>query len=119
MTIVATGIMMSEAALAAEMLAAEGISARIIDMHTIKPIDEEILIRAAKETRGIVTAEEHSVIGGLGSAVAEVLMQNAPTRMRMVGIQDSFGESGKPAELMEKYHLTGADIARACKEVLG
>lgn len=117
-TIVATGIMMNEAALAADTLAAEGISARIIDIHTIKPIDEEILIRAAKETRGIVTAEEHSVIGGLGSAVAEVLMQNAPTRMKMVGIQDSFGASGKPAELMEQYHLTGADIVRACREIL-
>ena len=118
MTVVATGIMVNEALIAAESLAAEGISVRVIDMHTIKPIDEEILIKAAKETKGIVTAEEHSVIGGLGSAVAEVLSQKAPAKMKMVGIMDRFGESGKPAELMEKYGITGADIVKAVKSIL-
>ena len=117
-TVVATGIMVNEAVMAAKTLEAEGISVRIIDMHTLKPIDEEILIQAAKETKGIVTAEEHNIIGGLGSAVAEVLAQNAPVKMKMVGIRDTFGESGKPAELMEKYHLTAADIVQACKEIL-
>ena len=117
-TIVATGIMVNEAMQAAEKLEAEGISVRIIDIHTIKPIDEEILIKAAKETRGIVTAEEHSVIGGLGSAVAEVTAKNAPAKIKMIGIQDRFGQSGKPNQLMEEYNLTADDIVKACKEIL-
>ncbi len=109
-TIIATGIMVSEAMTAAEELAAEGIDARVIDMHTIKPIDEEIIIKAAKETGRIVTAEEHSVIGGLGSAVAETVALNAPCRMYMVGQKDTFGESGKPEELKAKYGMTASDI---------
>lgn len=117
-TIVATGIMVNEAILAAQALKEKGISVRIIDIHTIKPIDEDILIKAAAETKGIVTAEEHSVIGGLGSAVAEVLGQKAPARLRMIGIKDCFGESGKPAELMQKYEITAEHIARACEEIL-
>ena len=116
--IVATGIMVNEALKAAEALKEKGVSARVIDIHTIKPIDREILIRAAKETGGIVTAEEHSVIGGLGSAVAEVLCQEAPVKMRMVGLKDTFGESGKPDQLMEKYEITWENIRQACLSLL-
>lgn len=117
-TIVATGIMVNEAVMAAETLAEEGIDARIIDIHTIKPLDEEIIIKAAQETKAIVTAEEHSVIGGLGSAVAEVVVKNAPVKMAMVGQKDTFGESGKPDQLKEKYGMTAADIVAAVKSVL-
>ncbi|MBQ4595866.1 MAG: transketolase family protein [Firmicutes bacterium] len=117
-TIVATGIMVKEAVMAAEELAKEGIDARIIDIHTIKPLDEEIIIKAAQETKAIVTAEEHSVIGGLGSAVSEVVVKNAPVKMAMVGQKDTFGESGKPDQLKEKYGMTAADIVAAVKSVL-
>lgn len=112
-TVIATGVMLDEAIQAAEQLAEQGVSVRVIDMHTIKPIDREIIVKAAKETKGIVTAEEHSVIGGLGSAVAEVLSQEHPARMKILGVQDSFGESGKPGELMEKYGLTAKHIVEA------
>lgn len=114
-TVIATGVMVNEAMIAAEALEKEGISLRVVDMHTIKPIDKEIIIKAAKETKGIVTAEEHSVLGGLGSAVAEVVVQNCMTKMTFVGLQDTFGESGKPAELMVKYGLTADAIAAAVK----
>ncbi|MCH4889178.1 transketolase family protein [Acidaminobacter sp. JC074] len=117
-TIIATGIMIAEAMDAAETLEAEGISVRIIDMHTIKPLDNEAVIKAAKETKAIVTAEEHTIFGGLGSAVAEVLVENHPTKMRRIGVKDTFGESGTPAELLEKYGLTANDIVKAVKEVL-
>ena len=117
-TIIATGIMVSDALEAAEELAGEGVYARVIDMHTIKPIDEAAIISAAKENGPIVTAEEHSVIGGLGSAVAEVVVKNKPVRVEMVGQKDTFGESGKPAELREKYGLTKADIVKAVKKVI-
>lgn len=117
-TIIATGILVADAMEAAKTLESEGISARVIDMHTIKPIDEDIIIKAAKETGAIVTAEEHSVIGGLGSAVAEVVVQKAPCKVKMVGQKDTFGESGKPAELLEKYGMTAKDIAEAVKEIL-
>ena len=116
-TIIATGIMVSEALAAAETLAAEGIDARIIDMHTIKPLDEEIIVKAASETGAIVTAEEHSVIGGLGSAVAETVVKRCPVKMAMVGQQDTFGESGKPEELKKKYGMTADDIVRAVKSL--
>lgn len=116
-TVVATGIMVNEAIEAAKQLKEEGISLRVIDMHTIKPIDAEIVVKAAKETKGIVTAEEHSVIGGLASAVAEVVVRQCPTKMAFVGIQDTFGESGKPGELMEKYGLTAKDIVSAVKNL--
>lgn len=116
-TIVATGIMVNEAVLAAETLAADGIDARVIDMHTIKPLDEEIIIQAAKETGAIVTAEEHSIIGGLGSAVAETTAKYAPVRMAFVGQKDTFGESGKPEELKEKYGMTAIHIVKAVKEL--
>ncbi len=117
-TVIATGIMVNEALIAAEELAGEGINVRVIDMHTIKPLDEEIIIKAAKETGAIVTAEEHSVIGGLGSAVAEVVVKNCPVKMAMVGQQDTFGESGKPDELKAKYGMTAADIVKAVKGIV-
>lgn len=117
-TIIATGIMVADAIEAAEELANEGVYARVIDMHTIKPIDDTAIINAARENGPIVTAEEHSVIGGLGSAVAEVVVQKQPVKMAMVGQKDTFGESGKPTELREKYGLTKADIVKAVKEVL-
>ncbi len=114
-TIIATGIMVNEALMASDQLAAEGIDARVIDMHTIKPLDEDIIVKAASETGAIVTAEEHSVIGGLGSAVAEVVVKKCPVKMAMVGQQDTFGESGKPDELKKKYGMTADDIVKAVK----
>lgn len=118
LTIIATGIMVSAAVEAAEELKKDGIDARIIDIHTIKPIDREIVIRAAGETGRIVTAEEHSVIGGLGDAVAQVVVENCPVPMAMVGQKDVFGESGKPDELLEKYGMTAADIVKAARGLL-
>lgn len=117
-TIIATGIMVADALEAADELAAKGVSARVIDMHTIKPIDRDAIIKAAADTGKIVTAEEHSVIGGLGSAVAEVLVQNEPVKVAMVGQKDTFGESGKPDELRAKYGLTKADIINAVTNTL-
>lgn len=118
-TVIATGIMVNEAFMAAEKLAEEGIDVRVIDIHTIKPLDEEIVIKAARETGAVVTAEEHSVIGGLGSAVAETIAKNAPVKMAMVGQRDTYGESGKPDELKKKYHMTADDIIDAVRSVLG
>ncbi|MBQ4517870.1 MAG: transketolase family protein [Clostridia bacterium] len=117
-TIVATGLMVPEALETKKILAESGINARVINIHTIKPIDKEILIKAAKETGAIVTAEEHNIIGGLGSAVAEVLCENFPVPMRRVGTQDKFGKSGKPAILLEEYGLTAKNIAEQVKEVI-
>jgi len=116
--IIATGLMLFEALEAAEILHAQGVNARVIDIHTIKPIDKEIIIKAARETGRVVTAEEHSLIGGLGSAVAEVLAENAPTPMRMVGVRDMFGRSGKPQELLKMYGLKAENIVSAVKELL-
>lgn len=115
-TVIACGIMVNEAMIAAEELAAEGIQIRILDMHTIKPIDEEAIIKAAAETKSIITAEEHSVIGGLGAAVASVTASKCPTRVTMVGVQDRFGQSGKPEDLKKEYNLTAADIVKAVRE---
>ena len=109
-TIISTGIMTPAAMEAAEHLAAEGIEARVIDMHTLKPIDTDIIRKAAEDTGCIVTAEEHGVIGGLGSAVTEVVCQECPVPVAMVGQQDTFGESGSPDELLEKYGMTAAAI---------
>ena len=117
-TVIATGIMVNEAFIAAEKLAEEGIDVRVIDIHTIKPIDSDAIIKAAEETKAIVTAEEHSIVGGLGSAVSEVVVKSAPVRMAMVGQQDTYGESGKPDQLKEKYGMTSADIINAVKSVL-
>ncbi|MEM2094425.1 MAG: transketolase family protein [Candidatus Bathyarchaeia archaeon] len=118
MTIVATGLMVSEALSAVELLSKEGISAGLIDMHTIKPLDVEAICSAAQTTGAIVTAEEHTVIGGLGSAVAEALSQRVPVPIEMVGIKDVFTESGSASELLKKYGLTAFDIASAAKAVL-
>ena len=117
-TLIAAGIMVSEALAAAEQLAVEGISARVIDMFTIKPIDAELIKLAAAETGAIVTCENHSVINGLGSAVAEVLVQNTPVPMEMVGVQDEFGEVGDEAYLKERFGLTAANIVAKAKAVL-
>ena len=117
-TVIATGIMVNEAVMAAEELKKQNIDVRVIDIHTIKPIDRDIIIKAAKETGAIVTAEEHSVIGGLGSAVAEVTAAEAPVKMRFVGQHDVFGESGKPEELKQKYGMTAADIVKAVRELI-
>lgn len=117
-TVIATGIMVNEAIMAADRLSEEGVDVRIIDMHTIKPIDKDIIIKAAEETGAIVTAEEHSVIGGLGSAVAEVVVKECPVKMAMVGQQDVYGESGKPEDLKQKYHMTADDIVSSVKSVL-
>lgn len=114
--LVATGIMVAKAMEAAKELAKDGIHARVLNIHTIKPLDEELIIETAKKTGHIVTCEEHSVIGGLGSAVAEVLAKNCPTRQDFIGVQDAFGQSGKPAELLEKYGLTVEAIVKAAKK---
>ena len=117
-TIIACGMMVNEAILAAEMLKEENINVRVINMSTIKPIDTELIIKAAKETKAIVTAEEHSIIGGLGSAVSEVVSENCPIIVKKVGINDCFGESGTPAELLEKYGLTAKHIVEKVKEAM-
>lgn len=117
-TIIATGVMVAEAIEAAAVLTEKGISARVLDMHTIKPIDAEAIIRASKETRLIITAEEHSVIGGLFSAVCEVVALNHAVPVRPVAVMDTFGESGKPDELMKKYQLTAEKIVSVCLENL-
>lgn len=117
-TIIATGIMVSEALEASNELEAKGISVRVINIHTIKPIDKDIIIKAAKETGAIVTAEEHNIIGGLGSAVSEVISENQPTILKRVGTMDTFGESGKPNDLLKKYGLTKENIVDTINEVL-
>lgn len=117
-TIIATGLMTGFSLEAAKMLEAEGISARVVNIATIKPIDRDIIIKASKETGAIVTAEEHNVIGGLGSAVAEVLCESAPCVMKRIGTQDVFGRSGTPSELFKKYGLTPADIAKSAKQAI-
>lgn len=116
LTIVATGLCVSESLEAAKMLAELGIDARVINIHTIKPLDEELILKAAKETGKIVTVEEHSVIGGLGGAVAEVLSEKCPTKLLRIGMEDVFGESGPATELIEKYGLDAKGICRKIKE---
>ncbi len=115
-TLVGTGLEVAACLEAAEMLEKDGISARVINIHTIKPIDEEILVKAAKETGRIVTAEEHSVIGGLGGAVCEVLAEKAPVPVKRIGMNDVFGESGVAEELLHKYGLDGEGIYQTVKE---
>ena len=117
-TIVATGLMVNEAMIAAEQLLNEGIHARVINMASIKPIDRDILITAAAETGAIVTAEEHSIIGGLGSAVAEVLAETRPTPILRVGVEDTFGMSGPAWDLLEKFGLCAANVAAKAKQVM-
>ncbi len=117
-TIVATGLMVEAALDAAKLLEDEGISARVINIHTIKPIDRDIIAKAAKETGAVVTCEEHNIIGGLGSAVAEVLCEEAPVPMERIGTRDVFGKSGVPADLLKEYGLTAEDIAKAAKKAM-
>lgn len=116
LTIIATGLMVSEALEAAETLAAGGIEAKVINIHTIKPLDEELVVAAARETGKVVTVEEHSVIGGLGSAVCDALCAKAPVPVLKIGVQDVFGESGPAVKLLEKYGLTAAGICKSVKE---
>ena len=118
LTIVATGICVGNALEEAEMLAAEGISAEVINICTIKPLDEEIIINSAKKTGKVVTAEEHSVIGGLGSAVCDALCKSYPVPVMKIGMQDVFGESGSAAALVEKYKLDGKGIYEQIKDFL-
>lgn len=114
-TIVATGAMVSNSLEAAEKLAADGIEAKVINIHTIKPLDEELVVAAAKETGKVVTVEEHSVIGGLGSAVCDTLAQKAPTQVMKIGMNDTFGESGSAVELLKKYKLDAESIYEKIK----
>lgn len=116
-TIIATGLMVGEALKARELLAEEGISARVINIHTIKPLDTEIVVKAARETGAIVTAEEHYIMGGLGSAVCEAVCAEAPVPVKIIGTHD-YGQSGKPAELFEAYGLTAQNIAVQAKAVI-
>ncbi|HIH42805.1 TPA: transketolase family protein [Candidatus Woesearchaeota archaeon] len=117
-TIFATGPLVSIALDAGKLLESEGVSARIINIHTIKPIDKDLIIKAATETKAIVTAEDHNIIGGLGSAVSEVLTEYALAPLERVGVKDRFGESGKPAELYKKYGLTAEDIVKHAKKAI-
>ncbi|MDZ4383637.1 MAG: transketolase C-terminal domain-containing protein, partial [Thermodesulfovibrionia bacterium] len=117
-TVIACGLMVYEALQAAEILKKENIETRVINMHTIKPIDREIIIKSAQEIGAIVTAEEHQINGGLGSAVAEVLARNFPVPVEMVAVNDTFGESGESEELLQKYHLKDIDIVDAVKRVI-
>ncbi len=117
-TIIATGIMVSEAIKAEKLLDDEGISARVIDMTSLKPIDKDIIVKAAKETGCIVTAEEHSIIGGLGSLVASVLATECPVPLKMVGVNDKFGRSGTVKAVLEAYGLTAENIVNNVKEVI-
>ena len=117
-SIIATGLMVNEALIAAEKLKSEGINARVINISTIKPIDKDIIIKAAKETGAIVTVEEHSVIGGLGSAVCDVVSAECPVPVKKIGIQDTFGVSGPATELLDKYGLRAVNIIEAVKNLL-
>ncbi len=111
----ANGAMVYEGLLAAEELGKEGIDLMVVNLHTVKPLDEETVIRAAARTGRVITAEEHQIAGGMGSAVAGCLSQNCPVPVKRIGVRDSFGESGKPEELMKKYGLTAADICAAAR----
>jgi len=117
-TIISTGMMLSDALEATAILAREGIQARLLNMHTLKPVDEAAIISAARETGAIVTVEDSSVIGGLGGAVAEVVAENSPVPVKRIGIKDRFGQSGKIAELKAEYELTAGDIVKAVKEAV-
>lgn len=114
-TLIATGLPVAETLEAAEKLAADGIDAKVINIHTIKPLDEELIVEAAKETGKVVTIEEHSVIGGLGSAVCDVLSEKAPTKVLKIGINDTYGESGPAVELVKKYGLDAESIYKKIK----
>lgn len=118
-TIIATGLMVNEAIEAGKILAEQGINARVINIHTIKPIDRDIIIRAAKETGKIITVEEHSVIGGLGSAVSEVVTETVPVPVIKIGVQDTFGHSGPAVPLLKEFGLCADNIVKVTKDALG
>jgi transketolase len=118
LAIIACGVMVNEALEAGDSLAKEGISAEIIDSHTLKPLDAETIVSVARKTGGLVTAEEQSIIGGLGSAVAEVVSGSYPVPVSMIGVRDTFGESGEYRELMAKYGLTSKEIVKAAKQLV-
>ena len=118
LTIVATGLCVAGALEAADKLAAEGVSAEVINIHTIKPLDKELILNSARKTGKVVTAEEHSIIGGLGGAVCEALSEETPTKVLRIGVKDTFGESGPAAALLAKYQLDGAGIYAQIKEWL-
>lgn len=117
-TIIACGLMVAEALEAAEALAVDGIDAEVINMHTIKPLDERLVVASAKKTGRVVTAEEHSIIGGLGEAVASVLAEQHPVPMRRVGVRDVYGESGPAVDLLHEYGLDADGIEAAVRSVL-
>lgn len=117
-TIIATGIMVDAALEAYNILAEEGIKVKVLNIHTIKPIDTDLIVNAARQTKAVVTVEEHNIIGGLGSAVCEVLSENCPVTVRRVGIKDVFGQSGKPDQLLKAYGLTPEDIVKAVKKAI-
>ena len=117
-TIVATGHLVWEALLACEELEQKGISAEVINIHTIKPLDEEIILKSVRKTKAIVTCEEHNYYGGLGESVARVLTQHYPVRQEFVAVNDTFGESGTPAQLMQKYGLDKNGILKAVERVI-
>ena len=117
-SLIATGLEVYETLQAAEMLEADGICAEVINIHTIKPIDQDLIVKTASKTKKVVTVEEHSVIGGLGSAVAEVLCEECPTAMKRIGVQDTFGESGPAKELLHKYELDAEGIYKQVKAFL-
>ncbi|WP_066056548.1 transketolase family protein [Robertmurraya korlensis] len=117
-TIIACGIMVAESLKAADLLKEQGVEATVIDMFSIKPIDKELIVKYATKTKAVVTAENHNVIGGLGSAVAEVLGEQCPTRMRRIGVKEQFGQVGKMDYLMEFYKLTARDIAEEAREII-
>ncbi len=117
-TIVATGLCVAESLAAADLLAKDGVDAKVINIHTIKPLDEELIVAAAKETKKVFTVEEHSVIGGLGSAVCDCLSEKAPTEVHKIGMQDIFGESGPAVELIKKYELDAQGIYNQIKKFL-
>jgi len=117
-TLIAAGVMVARTLEAADKLEKERVSTQVLEIHTIKPLDERLIIQAAKETGGIVTAEEHSILGGLGSAVAELLVKHHPVPVEMVGILDTFAESGGYEELLDKYGMGVSDIVKAAKRIL-
>jgi transketolase len=118
-SVIATGLMVQEALKAADALAAEGISVEVINIHTIKPLDEELVIATAKKTGRVITVEEHNIIGGLGEAVATVLSENCPTPVTRIGVNDRFGYSGPAVDLLKEFGLSAEHIAEVVKEKLG
>ena len=116
LSIIACGMMLKQALDAAQILQKDGLSARVVNMHTIRPLDKKTIIECAKLTKRIVTCEEHLINGGLGSAVAAVLAENIPTPMTMIGIRGRFGQSGSPSDLIKEYHLSAEDIVQACRK---